>query len=114
MDATLVDITDETWGVLMCHGLPNSHSLIDRRPALASALLVKRGSSTDGDGQLVCMSISTLLAPRYHEPLLRWVLIMYRGLGMLARFKGVVDSGSVLPWHIAAAIKAQEALSALM
>ncbi|KAH6629085.1 mediator complex subunit 13 C-terminal-domain-containing protein [Boeremia exigua] len=42
-DARLVDITDETWGVILAHRLHNSHSTNHFSPALISGLLVKRG-----------------------------------------------------------------------
>ncbi|KAF2837439.1 hypothetical protein M501DRAFT_166343 [Patellaria atrata CBS 101060] len=45
-DARLVDVTDDTWGVILSHRVNNSRSLIEYRPAIASGLLVKRG----GDG----------------------------------------------------------------
>ena len=110
-DSTLVDIIDETWAVQLSHGLRNSHSLIERRPALASALLVKRTGPNDEDVP-VCMTVSILHAPKYQDSLLRELLIGYRGLGILAKFKGVADARkSVLPWHIATALHAQETLS---
>lgn len=113
-DATLVDVTDETWAVMLSHSLRNSHSLIDRRPVLGSGLLVKRGGPSRDD-QPISMSVSIVHAAQYEDALLQEILGMYRGLGILARFMGVAaPARSVLPWHLAAAIKAQEGLSVLM
>ena len=51
----------------------------------------------------------------FHENLLREILGYYRGLGTLARVRGVVDSvKDVRPWHVAAAEKAVKALYMLM
>lgn len=44
-EARLVDVTDETWGVILAHRLHNSHSTNQFSPALISGLLVKRGES---------------------------------------------------------------------
>ena len=51
----------------------------------------------------------------FHESLLREMLVYYRGLGTLARARGVVDAVlDIRPWHIAAAEKAVKTLYMLM
>jgi mediator of RNA polymerase II transcription subunit 13 len=114
-DATLVDMCDETWGVILSHRLQDSYSITRFQPALASGYLVKRTGTREHEGPPVAMSVNLLHAQRSYEPLLREILGMYRDLGTLARLKGVADPvKSVVPWHIAAAIKAQEGLNFLM
>ena len=49
-DARLVDVTDETWGVILAHRLHNSNSTNQFSPALISGLLVKRGPSGSTGG----------------------------------------------------------------
>jgi mediator of RNA polymerase II transcription subunit 13 len=44
-DARLVDVTDETWGIILAHRLQNSNSTNQFSPALISGLLVKRGET---------------------------------------------------------------------
>jgi mediator of RNA polymerase II transcription subunit 13 len=44
-EARLIDITDETWGVILAHRLHNTHSTTQFSPALISGLLVKRGET---------------------------------------------------------------------
>ncbi|ORY02683.1 mediator complex subunit 13 C-terminal-domain-containing protein [Clohesyomyces aquaticus] len=44
-DARLVNVTDESWGIILSHRLHNSNSTVDFRPCLISGLLVKRGES---------------------------------------------------------------------
>lgn len=44
-EARLVDVTDETWGIILAHRLHNSHSTNQFNPALISGLLVKRGET---------------------------------------------------------------------
>ncbi|KAF1912100.1 mediator complex subunit 13 C-terminal-domain-containing protein [Ampelomyces quisqualis] len=44
-EARLVDVTDETWGIVLAHRLHNSNSTNQFSPALISGLLVKRGKT---------------------------------------------------------------------
>lgn len=44
-DARLIDVTDETWGIILAHRLHNSNSTNQFSPALISGLLVKRGET---------------------------------------------------------------------
>lgn len=48
-DARLVDVTDESWGVILQHRLHNSNSTTEFRPALASGYLIKRGADSNTD-----------------------------------------------------------------
>ncbi len=88
--------------------------------ALISGYLVKRGGSNSDDPPVVMevniVHSEVLGNPRtFHESLLREILGYYRGLGTLARVRGVVDVvRDVRPWHIAAAEKAVTALYMLM
>jgi len=117
-DATLVDVTDATWGVVVSHRLNNSTSLIELNPSLASGYLFKRCSVRVEDAP-VAMEVNIVHAdsssPRMYEPLLREMLLYFRGLGTLARSRGMVDKESdVRPWHVAAAEKSVRALYQLM
>ncbi|KAI9844612.1 MAG: mediator of RNA polymerase II transcription subunit 13 [Sclerophora amabilis] len=122
-DATLVDISDNTWSVILAHRLRNSNSIIDYRPALASGLLIKQGDGVHP----VTMAVSLILAPsvppqqqqrqpqKMYDDIVGEVLGIYRRLGNLARWRETVDPvRGVMPWHIAAAVKAQQALTVLM
>ena len=51
-DARLVDVTDETWGIILAHRLHNSNSTNQFNPALISGLLVKRGLSGSTGGAI--------------------------------------------------------------
>jgi mediator of RNA polymerase II transcription subunit 13 len=44
-EARLVDVTDETWGIILAHRLHNSNSTNQFSPALISGLMVKRGET---------------------------------------------------------------------
>ncbi|KAF1850230.1 uncharacterized protein K460DRAFT_400299 [Cucurbitaria berberidis CBS 394.84] len=44
-EARLVDVTDESWGIILAHRLHNSKSTNQFSPALISGLLVKRGET---------------------------------------------------------------------
>jgi mediator of RNA polymerase II transcription subunit 13 len=119
-DSRLVDLTDQSWGAVLGHRLNNSNSLLELNLALISGYLVKRGGMNSDDAPIV-MEVNIVHSdvignPRtFHESLLREVLNYYRGLGSLARVRGVVDSVVDLrPWHIAAAEKAVKALYMLM
>jgi mediator of RNA polymerase II transcription subunit 13, fungi type len=51
-DARLIDTCDETWGTILGHRLNAAHAMVDFRPALLSALLIKKGS--DGIAAALC------------------------------------------------------------
>ena len=122
-DSTLVDVTDATWGVVSSHRLNNSSSLTELNSALASGYLVKRTGPSVEDAP-VAMEVNVILVdqnhvnshnPRVCDLLLREMLTYFRGLGTLARARGVVDKETdVRPWHVAAAEKAVRALYLLM
>jgi mediator of RNA polymerase II transcription subunit 13 len=44
-EARLIDVTDETWGIILAHRLHNSNSTNQFSPALISGLMVKRGET---------------------------------------------------------------------
>ncbi|KAI1380529.1 mediator complex subunit 13 C-terminal-domain-containing protein [Hypoxylon crocopeplum] len=116
-DATLTEITDQTWGAVLSHRLNNSTSLTELNPALISGYLVKRGGTRVEDPPVV-MEVNIVHNegnPRAYESLLREMLTYYRGLGTLARARGTVERETdIRPWHIAAAEKAVKALYMLM
>ncbi|KAI1633249.1 mediator complex subunit 13 C-terminal-domain-containing protein [Biscogniauxia mediterranea] len=116
-DATLADLTDQTWGAVLSHRLNNSTSLTELNPALVSGYLVKRGGTRVEDPPVV-LEVNIVYSegnPRAYESLLREMLVYYRGLGTLARARGMVDKETdVRPWHIAAAEKGVRALYMLM
>ncbi|KAI0483623.1 mediator complex subunit 13 C-terminal-domain-containing protein [Xylaria cf. heliscus] len=116
-DATLTDVTDQTWGVVLSHRLHTSSSLTDLSSALVSGYLIKRGGTRVEDPPIV-MEVNIVHSegnPRAYETLLREMLTYYRGLGTLARARGMVDKDTdIRPWHIAAAEKGVRALYMLM
>jgi len=130
VDSTLVDYTDEVWGIILSHPLPNTNSLVMTVPALISGYLAKRSSLNDND-DLAIMSVSlihlgtnnnvmagnknTTASSKACESILREILGYYRGLVTLSQHFGVIDHvKQVIPWHIAAAVKAQEAFAACL
>lgn len=119
-DARLIDYTDQSWGAVLSHRLNNSNSLLEINPALISGYLIKRGGTNSDDPPIVIevniVHSEVIGNPRtFHEGLLREILGYYRGLGTLARVRGVVDPvKDIRPWHIAAAQKAVKALYVLM
>ncbi|KAI9730112.1 MAG: mediator of RNA polymerase II transcription subunit 13 [Cirrosporium novae-zelandiae] len=112
-DTTLIDITDETWSVLLSHPLNISKSITNPLPAIKSGYLIKRKGSTEGDG-MVTMSASIIYVHDQHrdmDALMNSVLKMYRELSTLARVKGVSERGvGILPWHVAISKKVMMAL----
>ena len=117
-DLTLTDPLDETWSVVLSHGLNQSESIFEARPALASGYLLKRQGALDSDG-LAILEVSVVHAPKAapsaHQELLREVLVQYRGLVTLARTRGMIDPvHCVWPWHVATAVKGARALSVVM
>jgi mediator of RNA polymerase II transcription subunit 13 len=119
-DSRLIDLTDQSWGAVLGHRLNNSNSLLELNLALISGYLIKRGGMNNDDPPIL-MEVNIVHSdmvgnPRtFHESILREVLGYYRGLGSLARVRGVVDAvRDARPWHIAAAEKAVKALYMLM
>ena len=109
-EARLVDITDESWGVVMNRSVNDVCVPSEFCPALASGFLLKRAGPRDEDG-VVRMGVNIIHGQKPHRPLLRTVLTMYRHLGLLARIRGIVDPlYGVAPNHVAAARNAQEAV----
>jgi mediator of RNA polymerase II transcription subunit 13 len=115
--ATLIDTTETTWGVVVSHRLNNSPSLTDLSPALASGYLVKRGGPRQEDAP-VAMEVNVVYsdnARAMYDVLLREMLTYFRGLGTLARARGVVEREvDVRPWHVAVVEKAVRVLYLLM
>lgn len=116
-DASLVDVTDTTWGAVISHRLNTSQSLTDPMPSLISGYLIKRGAWRADDPPSV-MEVNVVHCegnPRMHELLLREMLSVFRGLGTIARARSVTQrEGDVRPWHVAAVEKAVMALYQLM
>jgi mediator of RNA polymerase II transcription subunit 13 len=127
-DAFLIDNTDETWGVLMPFSCTRSSTL--SRP-LASGLLLKRGDETR-TAKLPSLGVdimdimaprpqggaaggSTWLQQRAPETMLKECLMWYRGLGLLAKIRGVpgAEAGHV-PWHLAVAMCSADALQGFL
>ena len=116
-DSFLIDATDQTWGAIVGHRLGNSTTLLEVRPSLASGYLIKRTGIKIEDPPVVMEVnlVHTEATPRAYEPLLREMLCYFRGLGTLARARGVTDREmDVRPWHIAAAEKGVRALHLLL
>ncbi|KAL5358682.1 mediator complex subunit 13 C-terminal-domain-containing protein [Aspergillus floccosus] len=116
-ESLLTDVTDETWAVTLSHRLNSSPHLMDYRPALASGYLLRRKGATDGDG-VYTLTLNLIYTQRHtssYETVLREILQLYRDLATLARARGTrTVQRSAMPWHIATAVRAQEALSYVM
>ena len=113
-EAVLLDISDESWAVVLSHRLNSSPHVTEFRPALASGYLLRRKGSADGDGvfSVTVNLISSQRPSSTHEATLKEILGMYRDLASLARARGMRSAQSnTLPWHIATALRAQELLS---
>ena len=117
-DARLVDVSEETWGVVMPGAFahtpwgPHGDSAELSRAQL-SGQLIKRAGVRDEDG-FVNIRVDMLHAPNPSHALLKEVLEMYGSLGCLARIRGIVDPvKSVLPWHMVITEKAYAALRAM-
>ncbi|KAH7175900.1 mediator complex subunit 13 C-terminal-domain-containing protein [Dactylonectria macrodidyma] len=116
-DTFLIDGTDQTWGAVVGHRLSNSTTLLEVRPALVSGYLIKRTGNKVEEPPIVMEVnlIHTEASARAYEPLLREMLSYFRGLGTLARARGIVDRElDVRPWHIAVVEKGVRALYLLL
>ncbi|PHH82372.1 hypothetical protein CDD82_6207 [Ophiocordyceps australis] len=116
-DAVLVDVTEQTWGAVSGHRFSNPSSTTDVKPGQMSGYLVKRTGPRAEDTP-VLMEVNLIYAdatPRSPETMLREMMSYFRGLGTLARARGVVARETdVRPWHVAVAEKGVRAVYLLM
>lgn len=124
--AHLIDMTDESWAIILPRRLNVSASNLRIHRALASGYLMRRSSVVDADPPALCevnLLFSRGASPHQgqghahgqedeqvrHDAVLREVLGMYRNLATLAVARGVVGGSGregVLPWHVASARRA--------
>ena len=118
--ARLIDIVSQTWA--MISPTPGLDPYLPRQPlasVLASGYLLKRAGAEDNDG-LVPLGINLIATNltkaetgngQTHTKTLTEVLERYSDLAMLARLRGLEEwKVGVLPWHVAAARKAKNAV----
>ncbi|KFZ10105.1 hypothetical protein V502_08299 [Pseudogymnoascus sp. VKM F-4520 (FW-2644)] len=116
-DATLIDLTNQSYGAVLAHRVNNSNSPLEVRPTAISGYLIKRtgASSSDIPAVMEVNIVWTDINPRLAENPLKEILAWYSGLATLARARGIVDPvKDTRPWHIAAAEKAVRLLYLLM
>ena len=113
-DVKLVDVTDESWGVVLSHPFPNNLLPPSCCPSSASGYLIKRAGTRDEDG-LLPLAVNIIHLPKVQGGLLKELLGIYRDLAALARLRGTVHGlHGVMPWHIATAKKANEGINEMM
>ena len=131
-DAHLIDLTDESWGMLLSPAFTSEATQRKTTPALAQGILFRRGHAQPAKLQSLGVNLHWDIRvratgavdegpPRQAEVTLREVLRLYRHLGLLGRARnlhsrrGSVGAGAkcLLPVHIASAVRAAEALGSL-
>ncbi|KAI6873439.1 hypothetical protein KC338_g1601 [Hortaea werneckii] len=135
-EAILVDLADETWGMLFS---PTNFPTSDKAPApshsIASGALFKRGgsdleNSTSRLGRTLPSLVVNLLWTvqvrpngnvdegnvKQSEMTLREVLRLYRNLGVLTKARGIAteDGEASLPVHLLTALRGAQAVSGLL
>ncbi|KAJ4545338.1 mediator of RNA polymerase II transcription subunit 13 [Exophiala dermatitidis] len=121
-DLTLVDPTEESWGIILPYGVNQTANMVDLRPALVSCMLIKRKGTKVEDGCLAIEVnlISTLSAAiesaeTSTDGLLEDLMTQYRRLVTLAMTRGCVDPlHECVPWHIITAAKGSHALDKVL
>lgn len=130
-DAHLMDVTDESWGLILPFSVARPLSVYGQKRPLASGMLLKRGdgsSSSINNTSLPSLAVDIMrisppqlaegqaqwLTPRPPEFVCREILAWYRGLGLLAKLRGIrgvdgVEKG-VVPWHVAVAVRGAKRL----
>ncbi|KAK7206737.1 mediator complex subunit 13 C-terminal-domain-containing protein [Myxozyma melibiosi] len=112
-NALLVDLQDETFGVVVNHRLQlDQYDVAGLRFSLASGFLLKPGTN----GVLMsCLQVSLLNGPKPWDDVLETVLRQYRNMASYGACTGVLDGrNSVLPWHVAAVEKMQRIISFIL
>ena len=113
-DARLINITDETWGIVAASptGVMSRNGLSHTR--LAHGFLLKRAGTRDEKG-VVPLEVNLVHAQKPYEPLLKEIMSMYNGLALLSRIRGMASQLSgLLPLHVAACVKANHGLNSTM
>lgn len=124
LDLTLLDPTEESWGIILPYGLNLSKNMIENRPALVSGVLLKRRGPKIEDGfTSLDISLVYYLSPQAAggsgqlapDDLLEDIIKQYRGLLTLGVSRGCVDPlKESLPWHIATVARGSRALGEVM
>lgn len=113
-DVKLIDVTDESWGVILPHPFPGNLLPLSCCRSAASGYLLKRAGTRDEDG-LLPLAVDIVHMPKVQDGLLKELLGMYRDLAALARLRGTVHGlHGIMPWHIATAKKANEGVNEMM
>ncbi|QIX01505.1 hypothetical protein AMS68_007022 [Peltaster fructicola] len=127
-DAHLVDLSDETWGMLLDPKYDLAQHVTGTIHTAAQGALAKHGNPDDGSTLPVAgVSIAFTLRIRGNsmaaedatakqaEIILKELLTAYRGLSLLARARDLQDPVSRgLPLHIVSVLKSAEALQGLL
>ena len=140
-DAHLVDLTDESWGMLLSPSftfLSTPSEQVPAGPVLANGVLFKRGDlhSSDSNGKLAALGVWLHWDIRIRvgglvdegptwqaEATLREVLRMYRNLSLLSRVRSLENAfgadgedgwGGNMPVHILGAMRGAEALNGFL
>ena len=122
-EARLVNLTNETWGVIISSTLQNpplpDPAISSTCPAVACTYLMKRAGPRDEDG-MVRIAVDVVYSQAGHRAILKEVSAMYSGLALLARVRAMREGEaarrveSVLPCHVIAARRGHAAVSATM
>lgn len=114
--AKLIDMTDESWSLVLPSPLTNPLLPPHICRPVVSGYLLKRGGARDEDGLIPAqVDVVHAAGTKTGEALLEEVLRMYGALGTLARLRGIVHPvRCVLPWHVATARKANTGVNAMM
>lgn len=129
-DIVLNDPLEDSWTVTLAFGLNQSHNLLEKRPAKASGLLLKRTVPQGKMGSNIAMLGINLISglrrtastspPSLEEQqqdrddcnqILEEILVQYRGLHLIGVARQCIDPrGNCVPLHIASAYKGARVL----
>ena len=113
-DAKLIDVTDESWGIILPHPFRNTHLPSYWCRSAASGYLLKRAGTRDEDG-LLPLAVDIVQTPKVNDVMFKELIGIYRDLAALARLRGTVHGlHGILPLHVATAGKANEGLNEMM
>ncbi|KIW99212.1 uncharacterized protein Z519_00875 [Cladophialophora bantiana CBS 173.52] len=122
-DLTLLDPSEDSWGVILPYGVNQTRSLIELRPSQVTGYLMKRkGAKWEGGYNMIefslitsTLQIANTSSETSPDELLEDLIKQYRGLVTLGATRGCVDPNrECLPWHIATAIRGARLLGQVM
>ena len=122
-DLTVVDLSEESWGIVLPFGTNQSRNMTELHPSqITGHLLTRRGPKSEDGYNVIEISLVKSITVASNksnsfppDESLEDLIRQYRGLVTLGAARGCVDPNrECLPWHIATAMRGVRVLEQVM